>query len=76
MFDSKLSRGATQVVGLAKLSTSMSAAVDASLEINHLIKSSIVKQGDKLIKKQTTTKTDHLTVRAKGTLAELTAYIE
>ncbi|PYS94460.1 MAG: hypothetical protein DMF64_00720 [Acidobacteria bacterium] len=46
----------------------MSAAVDASLEINHLIKSSIVKQGDKLIKKQTTTKTDHLTVRAKGTL--------
>ena len=68
MFDSKLSRGVTQVVGRAKLSTSMSADVDASLEINHLTKSSIVRHGDKLMKKQTTTETDHLTVRARGTL--------
>lgn len=60
--------GKPAVHGMAKLSTSMLADVAAGLEINRLTKSSTVRQGDKVMEKNTTTKTD-LTVRTKGTLA-------
>jgi hypothetical protein len=66
-FDIRLSRGNT-VQEEAKAKASGSAKVDASLEINHSTKSSVKTKGDKKMKEQTETRTDHLTVRAKGTL--------
>jgi hypothetical protein len=61
-----LSRGNT-VQEEVKATASVSAIVDAGLEINHSTKS-VTTKGEKKMTKQTTTRTGNLTVRAKGAL--------
>jgi hypothetical protein len=68
LFDSRLSCGkTTDRKEEAQLLGSLSADVDASLEINRFDKSSTVRQGETMTTNYTT-KTDNVKVKAKGTL--------
>jgi len=67
LFDSTLSRGEPTVREEGKAAASVSADVGASLEINHSTES-MATRGDKKMTEQTTAKTDHLKVQAKGSI--------